>query len=190
VFTDKEAPEIDSAQYESGSGPCIQAFRTGSMYRVDDTEDESRWPEFVAAAREHGVRSTLSLPLSSEEQPIGALNLYSSKVAAFDDSEQMAMVFVAHAASVLGNAAAYWEGRTLSEQLQSALMSRPVIEQAKGILMREHGCDADQAFTMLSRISQHSNRKLRDVASDVVGEAVTGQRPHLGGETDSSPPPS
>jgi AmiR/NasT family two-component response regulator len=82
-------------------------------------------------------------------------------------------VFVAHAATSLANATAFSAARVLSEQLQEALESRAVIEQAKGILMARHGIDADRAFEQLREQSQHSNRKVRDLAADVVQDAVT-----------------
>jgi GAF domain-containing protein len=174
VFTNPAAPDIDAAQYATGSGPCLDAFRTGTIMRIDETAEEVRWPAFATAAMDAGVRSTLSLPLLTEEAPLGALNLYSYEAGTFQDSEQIAAVFVAHAASILSNAQTYWASRTLSEQLQEALVSRPVIEQAKGILMNEHHCDADQAFQILQKRSQHENRKLRDLAAEIVEQAVAG----------------
>ena len=77
VFTDEEAPEIDRAQYETGHGPCLDAYRTGTILRIDETLDDDRWPAFTEAASDHGVRSTLSLPLRVDDGIIGALNLYS-----------------------------------------------------------------------------------------------------------------
>jgi GAF domain-containing protein len=176
VFTDPTAPDIDVAQYRSGHGPCLEAFRTGTMLRIDDTADDDRWPDFAASALAHGIRSTLSLPLQVEDEPIGALNLYSRSTGTFEDTEQVAVVFVTHAASILANAQAYWKGRALTEQLEEALLSRPVIEQAKGILMKEYGCDADQAFDILRQRSQKANRKLRDLAAEIVAEAIAGER--------------
>ena len=165
VFTEPEAPEIDRAQYETGRGPCVAAYRTGEILRIDDTLTDDRWPEFAAAAAAHGVRSTLSLPLNTEDSILGALNLYSRRVSAFDGNDQIVSVFVAHAATSLANSHAYWAAQTLSEQLQEALESRAVIEQAKGILIAEHRCDPDDAFEMLRIRSQHENRKLRDIAT-------------------------
>jgi GAF domain-containing protein len=170
VFTDQAAPDIDAAQYRTGSGPCLDAFRDGTILRIDDTNLDDRWPEFCVAAKQHGVRSTLSLPLRTENEPIGALNLYSRTEGNFADNEQIATVFVTHAAGILANAQAYWAAHTLSEQLQEALTSRAVIEQAKGVLMGKHRCDADQAFELLKTESQAANRKLRDVAADMVAD--------------------
>jgi GAF domain-containing protein len=177
AFTDAVAPEIDVAQYRTGQGPCVAAFRTCTILRIDDTADDDRWPEFAAAARAHGVHSTLSLPLQVEDQPLGALNLYSRSVGTFEHSEPAAVAFVTLAASILANAQAFWAGRALTEQLEEALLSRPAIEQAKGVLMREHGCDADQAFEILRQNSQAANRKVRDLAAEIVDEAVAGERP-------------
>ena len=109
-----------------------------------------------------------------EDGIIGALNLYSRSPHAFADNEQMATVFVAHAAAALANAQAYSAAQALSEQLRTALDSRAVIEQAKGVLMRDHQCDAEEAFEMLKHASQHTNRKLRDVAATIVNDAVNG----------------
>jgi GAF domain-containing protein len=179
VFTEPEAPEIDRAQYETGRGPCVAAYRTGEILRIDDTLTDDRWPEFAASAAAHGVRSTLSLPLNNDDSILGALNLYSRQTSAFDGNEQIVSVFVAHAATSLANSHAYWAAQTLSEQLQEALESRAVIEQAKGVLIAEHRVDPDDAFQMLKIRSQHENRKLRDVATGVVVDAMGA--PALGG---------
>jgi GAF domain-containing protein len=134
IFTDPAASEIDRARYDAGTGPCLDAYRDGTILRIDDTEDDDRWPEFASAAKAHGIRSTLSLPLRAEDASIGALNLYSYRSNAFADDEQMAMVFVSHAAAVLATSQAYYAAQTLSSQLQNALVPRAVIEQANGII--------------------------------------------------------
>jgi GAF domain-containing protein len=177
VFTDAVAPDIDVAQYRTGQGPCLDAFRSGKILRIDDTANDDRWPDFAAAALAHGVRSTLSLPLQVDDEPIGALNLYSRSVGTFEATEPVAAVFVRLAASILANAQAFWAGRALTDQLEEALLSRPAIEQAKGVLMREHGCTADEAFDILRQRSQAANRKVRDLAAEIVDEAIAGERP-------------
>src|SRR5665213_2333287 len=102
VFTDPEAPEIDTAQYESGSGPCLEAARTGLALQIADTTTETRWPEFCKQASAHRVRSTLSLPLVVGDTALGALNLYSYKPFGFSE-HATALVFAAQAAVVLAN---------------------------------------------------------------------------------------
>jgi GAF domain-containing protein len=174
VFTDETAPEIDQAQYETGSGPCLDAFRDGCVYRIDRTEDEDRWPEFAKSAFDHGIRSTLSLPMVAWERGIGALNCYSRDEAAFTEADEVAGTAFARQASIaLANAQAYWDAHDLSENLAEAMRSRAVIEQAKGVLVERSGVDADGAFDVLKRASQRSNRKLRDIAAEIVARAGT-----------------
>jgi GAF domain-containing protein len=173
VFTDPESPEIDQAQYDSGSGPCLDAYRTGTVCTIPSTREANSWPVFSAACREHGILSTLSLPLLAAGKSLGAMNLYSKVEHSFDESEVAgASLFAAQAAIVLANAQAYWEARTLSEQLGESITSRAVIEQAKGIIMGSLRCTADEAFRRLVEQSQSTNTKLRDVARDIV-EAAT-----------------
>ena len=173
VFTDDAAPEIDQAQYETGEGPCLAAFETSEIYRIDSTLEAGRWPAFRAAAAEHGVLSTLSLPMIANERPVGAMNLYSRRERAFtDDDGEDGLLFASQAAIVLANAQAYWDERDLSLRLGEAMKSRAIIEQAKGILMAAQGCNEGQAFELLVRASQRENVKLRDVAARIVDTAV------------------
>jgi GAF domain-containing protein len=167
VFTDPEAPEIDTAQYASGSGPCLDAFRTGRVLQIADTALDDRWPEFCTRAAAAGVRSTLSLPLVVGDASLGALNLYSREANGFSE-HATALVFAAQAAVVLANSQAYWAAHHLSSQLETALSSRAAIEQAKGILMATRGVDPDTAFELLRTESNTTNRKLRDVAADLI----------------------
>lgn len=172
VFTDEAAHEIDQAQYETGSGPCLDAFRHARVYRIDSTERDDRWPEFARAAAEHGIRSTLSLPMIAWDRGVGALNFYSEQEAGFSgEDEEGGRAFAQQAAIALANAQAYWDAHTLSEGLNEAMKSRAVIEQAKGVLMAGSGVDADAAFEMLKRASQRTNRKLRDIAAEIVERA-------------------
>jgi GAF domain-containing protein len=173
--TDPMIEKIDQVQYDFDSGPCLDAFRTGGVYRIDDTEDEKRWCEFARAASAHGIHSTLSLPLMADGEGIGALNLYSREVEAFGPAQEaQARRFSEPAAVVVANAHIFWECRRLAENLEAAMGSRAVIEQAKGILMARQGIDADTAFDMLRRASQRENVKLRDVARRLVERTVNG----------------
>jgi GAF domain-containing protein len=172
AFTDPTCPEIDQTQYESGHGPCLEAFRTGSTILVDSLTDDDRWPEFAAAAVAHGVNSTLSLPLVSGEASVGALNLYAGSEFEFGERDiEMGRLFAAQATIVLVNAQAYWGARLQSEHLERALAGREVIDLAKGIIMSSMGCSPDKAFDTLVEQSQAENRKLRDVAADIVAQA-------------------
>ena len=169
VFTDEAAPEIDTAQYETGIGPCLDSFRHRQIFRIPDTTKDDRWSAFCEAAAARGVRSTLSIPLVANHEGLGALNLYSRTPNGFStEDEEVAAQFGVQAAIVLANAQAYWDAHLLSQNLATAMQSRAVIEQAKGILMGAQRCSADEAFQILVRASQRENRKLREVAEDVV----------------------
>ena len=172
TFTDPTCPEIDQAQYESGHGPCLEAFTNGSSVIVESLATDDRYPEFAASAMARGVRSTLSLPMLSGESSVGALNFYAGTDAAFGDTEaEVGRLFAAQATVVLVNAQAYWGARLRSEHLEQALAGREVIDMAKGIIMNAIGCGPDEAFDTLVKQSQQENRKLRDVATDIVARA-------------------
>jgi GAF domain-containing protein len=176
VFTDPESPEIDSAQYESGKGPCLDAWRTKQVVRVDDMNtSDDRYPEFAELALAHGVQSTLSLPLVAGERGIGALNLYANQPRSFSaDDEQIGTELAAAAAVVLANASAYWSAYALSQNLSEAMKSRAVIEQAKGMLMaRSETLSPDDAFDLLRKASQRENVKLREIAQRIVNRQPT-----------------
>jgi GAF domain-containing protein len=172
VFTDPTSPQIDSAQYETGIGPCLEAFRQQRVFRIDSTADDEQFPAFSQAAAEHGVQSTISLPLAVRGNGIGALNLYSKQLAAFsDEDEQLGMLFAQQASVALANAQLYDSAYRMTQQLQEALTSRAVIDQAKGILMAKNGGGADEAFNVLRTRSQNENRKLRELAQELVDGA-------------------
>lgn len=173
VFTDETVPEIDTAQYETGTGPCLDAFRDQRVYRIDDMEQDQEWRAFSAAAAAHGVRSSMSVPVTARHEGIGALNFYSRTAAAFsEDDVQAGLLFAEQAAIVLVNAQAYWDAHQLTQDMATAMKSRATIEQAKGILMGAQRCDAEEAFQILVRASQRENRKVREIAEQVVENAV------------------
>jgi GAF domain-containing protein len=175
VYTDPTSPQIDSAQYETGIGPCLEAFRQQRVFRVDSTAEDEQFPAFSQAAAEHGIQSTISFPLAVRGNGIGALNLYSKQLGAFSaDAEKVGMVFADQASVALANAQLYASAYRMTQQLQEALTSRAVIDQAKGILMGQHRVGADEAFDILRTTSQRENRKLRDLAQELVDRASQG----------------
>ena len=176
VFTDPTAPEIDRAQYDTGQGPCLDAFRHGRINRIDSMAADERWPEFAREAVAHGIVATLSVPVVARGEILGALNLYSRRPHAFDDdAETNVKAFAAHAAIVLANAQVYWDSRQLNENLHEAMQSRSTIDHAVGILVARGGRSPDDAFQVLVRASQRQNRKLRDVAAEIVERAIEHQ---------------
>jgi GAF domain-containing protein len=172
VATDPMLALIDQVQYDNDNGPCLDSYRTGEVLRIEDTTEDERWVKFSLAAAERGIRSTLSLPLMTDTEGIGALNLYSTTPRSFTPADQQtAQRFAQPAAVLLANAQMFWEARDLADNLGAALETRAVIEQAKGILMALQGTDADGAFDILRRASQRENRKLHVIAQRLVDQA-------------------
>lgn len=123
------------------------------------------------------------MPLVVAHEGIGALNFYSRTPGNFDDGdEQLAGAFAAQAAIVLANTQAYWDARQLNEQLTQAMASRATIEQAKGVVMAGRRCGEDEAFEILVRASQRENRKLREIAEQIVHAAAEAQVPAIPAE--------
>jgi GAF domain-containing protein len=161
--------DIDVKQYKRDSGPCVSAAKENRQYRVDDLSAEHRWEGFAEDASPSGVRSVLSTPLVAADAPTGALNIYSFSPEAFgDEAQSIAAVLARHAAIALANKEALGDGELLNAQLREALKSREVIGEAKGILMERDALTSDQAFDALRVLSQGQNRKLREIAQDVV----------------------
>jgi len=172
LASDDWALTLDELQFEEHEGPCLDAYRTGNAFRIRDLKAEARWPSYVPRALEEGARSVMSLPMAAEGSVIGALNLYSREPDAFDaEAASVGEIVAAHAGLASQVSAAFFGHRDLADQLSEAMQSRAVIEQAKGILMAVHRCDGDEAFRHLVRMSQTSNRKLRDVAEETVRTA-------------------
>jgi GAF domain-containing protein len=179
--SDDRAALVDEEQYLEGAGPCLEALRTGRVVEVDDQHTHPGLEGFGARARAKGVFSTLSLPMFVDRRAMGALNLYSSeRVNAFgDEVRQQAQAFAERASIALTLTIRHEEQARTSRQLEQALASRTVIDQAIGILMAQQRCDAHTAFDLLRRHSQNQNRMLRKVAEDLIAR-VSGAPPVAG----------
>jgi GAF domain-containing protein len=177
VCTDPETAALDQIQYDVGDGPCLTAFREMRVISVPKMEAETRWPAMAARASDKGVHSSLSAPLIVADSGIGALNFYARSENAFREGDaDTAQTFALHAAVVLANAQAYWSAYELSQQLEQAMVSRAEIEQAKGVIIEQSGVSSDEAFELLKRASQRENRKLREVATEIVKRAQERRR--------------
>jgi GAF domain-containing protein len=171
------AQQVDELQYDVGAGPCLETLATGAVIDVPELIGESRWGDYPAHALGQGVRSSLSTPLMVDGASVGALNLYGSHPHAFDGAaRQQAETFATQAATALTLVLRNANRAAKSAQLEQALSSRTVIDQALGILMAQQRCAADEAFALLRRHSQNNNRKLRDVAADIITQ-VSGRPP-------------
>jgi GAF domain-containing protein len=154
--------ELDELQERFGEGPCMQAALKETVVRTEDFRCEPRWPKYSAAVVEAGVLSGMSFKLYTADRTAGALNCFGLEPHAWDsDEETIGMVLAAHAAAAL---AASREG----ENLQSALLTRDRIGQAKGIIMERYGVDDVRAFDMLRSLSQEANVRLIEIAQRVI----------------------
>jgi GAF domain-containing protein len=172
----KSAPfvrNIDDMQYSIGEGPCISAATTGLTMRSGSLRDDPRWPRFGPRAAHMGVHSVLSLPLLAEDHVVGAMNVYAHPTNAFDDrAEHIGRLFAVPAAIAVQNAQILAQTQRLAGNLQAALTTRAVIDQAIGILMSRSGITAKEAFDRLSIASQNEHRKVSAVAAGIVDAAV------------------
>jgi GAF domain-containing protein len=175
--SDPLAAHVDEVQYGDDQGPCLQAMRTGTAVLVEDLSTERRWGAYPAHALTYGIHSSLSLPLTVNGDSRGALNLYATAPGAFGFAEQQSAEFFAGQASAgLTVVTRQAQQVQLSDQLRDALATRAVIDQALGIVMGQNRCDHDTAFAILRTSSQHQNRKVRDVATEIV-KSVSGSDP-------------
>lgn len=161
--THRLAAILDDVQFNQQDGPCYETTRRQTIVRIDDLEQDVRWPRF----RENGlqrtpIRSVLMLPLMNHTQTFGALDVYSDRAHAFDDDAfAVAQAYATHASLA-------WDALRRKEQFMAALATRDIIGQAKGIIMERYSCDAEHAFDLLKRLSQETNNPLRDLARQLV----------------------
>lgn len=168
---------LELFQLQRDEGPCLECWSTGEQVVVDDLRaQQDRWPQFVAAATGAGFESVHALPMRLQENRLGALGLFGTQVgplAADDLDLAQALAHVASVALVAGRATG--DLTVVNEQLQSALSSRVVIEQAKGLLAQIGGLEMDAAFLVLQRYARDGNHRLTDVARRLVTRELSGQ---------------
>jgi GAF domain-containing protein len=165
---------IDDIQYNSvKEGPCITAAAERRTVRSGSLGGEQRWPRFGPRVGRLGVHSVLSLPLLIPDQVVGAINVYAHGKDAFDDhAAALGELFAAPAAVAVHNAYVLDRALILARQLQSALETRPAIDQAIGLLRGRTGGSVKEAFANLVTISQKENVKVTIVAQRIVDESV------------------
>jgi GAF domain-containing protein len=167
--TSEVARGLDERQYAQGAGPCFDSASGGASVVIADMSDEKRWPAFAELARDAGMASSMAVPLPIQREVTGALNIYSPDRGAFDDgSVELAQTFASYAAVALANAQRFSSAVALAAQMREAMATRAVIEQAKGIVMRDRGCSPDEAFEALVKLSQDMHIKLRTIAQRLV----------------------
>jgi GAF domain-containing protein len=166
--------EIDEIQYVTlQEGPCITAALERRTVRSGSLGGEKMWPRFGPRVGRMGVHSALSLPLLLPDQVVGAINVYAHAKDVFDEhAAELGELFAKPAAVAVHNAQILADALALTVQLQTALSTRPVIDQAIGLIRGRTGRSAEEAFTQLRAMSQADHCKLADVAQHIVDEAV------------------
>jgi transcriptional regulator with GAF, ATPase, and Fis domain len=174
----EQAGLLELFQLQNDQGPCLECFRTGQPVTASDlTGPAQRWPRFAQAAAQAGFRTVEALPMRLRDQVIGALNLFRAEPGPLDPADLRIGQALADVATIgLLQERNVRRRETVSEQLQGALNSRVVIEQAKGKLAERLGIDMDRAFKMLRDYARNSNQRLTDVARDFV-DGATGDFP-------------
>lgn len=172
AYTTALTLEIDAVQYAVGDGPCLDAYRNDRENRVDMAGAKERWPLFAARAQDLGMGALMALPLGSNGEVVGALNLYARDPRALDDLDATAVRMAARrCAEAIGAATEIIGARSLAQQMEQAMASRAVIEQAKGVLMGLRGLDESAAFELIRTASQNRNIKVRHLCQRIVSGA-------------------
>jgi PAS domain S-box-containing protein len=181
------AQAADAVQFEVGEGPCVEAFLTDQLVASDHLDADPRWPTLARRILATGVAATIGVPIRDEAGVYGVLNLYGPPGCHLQDAgvRYRAELFARAASSLVQDSRQLQLLREESQHLRRALISRPEIDQAKGVLMARFGYSADDAFAHLVAVSQRRNVKLRDVAHEVV--AMTRREGDAG---DDGPPES
>ncbi|WP_203784576.1 GAF and ANTAR domain-containing protein, partial [Asanoa ferruginea] len=170
----EDARMLELFQLQNDEGPCLDAFRTGTaVINTDLRKDGGRWPLFAPHATAAGFRSVHAFPLRLRAQTIGALNVFGTTASQSLDPEDVPLVqALADLASIaLVQERTVRQGQVLAEQLQGALNSRVVIEQAKGAVAQHRGVSVDEAFELIRGYARSNNRRLGDVARSVIADA-------------------
>jgi len=171
----EETRLLELLQVEADHGPCLRAYRTGEQVLVDDlTVDSQRWPEFASRAGEYNYRSVCALPLRLRAERVGALNLFRDDVGALARSDLAVGQALADVATIgILHQRILTQSDVINQQLQTALNTRIVIEQAKGVIAERADVGMEQAFALLRSHARKTRRRLADVALAVVENGDT-----------------
>jgi transcriptional regulator with GAF, ATPase, and Fis domain len=167
----EETKLLELFQLQADQGPCLDCFHTGHPVACADLAAPAaeRWPRFAAEARRTGFASVHALPMRLRNEVIGALNLFHTQPAALTDESLALAQALADVATIgLLQERLIRRGEVLAEQLQTALNSRVLIEQAKGVIAERNNTTVTEAFTLLRRAARDHNRRLSDLATDIV----------------------
>lgn len=171
--TEQSVVRIEEEQAVAQEGPCFEAFLSGHPVSTTDLAEETRWARYRTTALEAGFHAVAGIPMIVEDVRIGAMNLYRHTAHDWSDEEiQVAQILADMASSYIANHRTLSASRRLADQLQVALDSRVVIEQAKGVLAARHNVHVARAFELLRAHARARGRRLHDVARDVVDDRL------------------
>lgn len=181
--TSEQTRMLELLEIQSDAGPCMEAYRTGQQVVIDDLDsDMDRWPKFGARSTAEGFRGVIAIPLRLRSERIGALNLFRRQPGMMADSDLLVAQALADVATIgILHQRVLARGAMVNSQLQTALNSRIVIEQAKGVLAERQGLDMEQAFIQLRSMARNNNRHLSETARAVI-ENASGAFP-IGGDS-------
>lgn len=171
--SDERVLRLEHVQLEKGAGPCRTAFMDGEVVIVNDLAEEERWPDYRAAALVEDRRAVLGVPIWADEQRLGALNLYRRDPGPWSDEEiEVAELIAGLATAYLLTARTRRDSERITGQLEHALESRIIVEQAKGVLVERHGVDAGEAFGRLRAYARRRQQRVHDVADAILAGEV------------------
>jgi GAF domain-containing protein len=163
---------LERVQENHQAGPCVDAVASMQPMTVSDLDNgkaSQRWPDYTRAAQAAGIRAVAGVPMLAEGTAVGAVNLYSSPPRDWSREDlRVATVFANIATGYLLHASSARQHQRTSEQLQQALSTRLIIEQAKGVLANQHGISVDEAFALLRKHSRDHNTRIHDAARAVI----------------------
>lgn len=170
--SNEDGKMLELFQIQSNDGPCLDAIMTGlPVVNADLGDAGDRWPMFAPAARAAGFQSVHAFPMRVRDQTIGALNIFGTDKSRFDPDDVRVVQALADVATIaIIQERIRHEAAMVTEQLQTALNSRVIIEQAKGALARAEGISTSQAFDMMRTTARSTGRRLHDIAASVVDD--------------------
>ncbi|WP_134742381.1 GAF and ANTAR domain-containing protein [Nocardioides sp. 503] len=186
----ERAEHLETFQLQRDEGPCLDSHRNDEVVSVSDlSAEDGRWPQFAPAARAAGFTSVHAQPMRLRHQNLGTLGLFANRAGLLGQDDQELVQALAHVASVaIVNEAAASDSATVNAQLQRALTSRIVLEQAKGVIAHTGSVEMEEAFNALRRFARDRGRKLSDVAAAIVNRDESGATILAHAESVSIPP--
>jgi len=168
-YTDGLVQRADALQYESGQGPCLTAWASAAIVRVDDTRTDPRWPRWCQAAASLPLLSCTSAPLLHGRKSVGAVKVYSEQAEAFSaETGSLLMRLSPAITALLMHVQTSETPRRMGDELQQALRGRDLVSMAKGVLMNRRAMAEDQAHAYLLELAARSRQPLQQVAESII----------------------